>query len=71
MSSIKLLSLLSLEVCVSLVFVLSFCVCSCEEEVVFSNSWAVEAKGGSHLADRLAEKHGFVNQGLVSTNNLR
>ena len=61
--SSKLLSLFS--VCVSLVFVHSFCVCSCEEEVVFSNSWAVEVKGGSYLADQLAEKHGFINKGLV------
>ena len=37
----------------------------CEEETVFSNSWAVEVKGGGHVADRLAEKHGFINKGLV------
>lgn len=37
----------------------------CEEETVFSNSWAVEVKGGSHIADQLAEKHGFINKGLV------
>ena len=37
----------------------------CEEETVFSNSWAVEVKGGSHIADQLAEKHGFINNGLV------
>lgn len=37
----------------------------CEEETVFSNSWAVEVKGGSHVADQLAEKHGFINKGLV------
>ena len=36
-----------------------------EEETVFSNSWAVEVKGGRHVADRLAEKHGFINKGLV------
>ena len=36
-----------------------------EEEAVFSNSWAVEVKGGRHVADRLAEKHGFINKGLV------
>ena len=36
-----------------------------EEENVFSNSWAVEVKGGSHVADQLAEKHGFINRGLV------
>ena len=37
----------------------------CEEEMVFSNSWAIEVKGGSHVADQLAEKHGFINKGLV------
>ena len=37
----------------------------CEEENVFSNSWAVEVKGGSHVADQLAEKHGFINKGPV------
>ena len=35
------------------------------EETVFTNSWAVEVKGGSHVADQLAEKHGFINKGLV------
>lgn len=34
----------------------------CEE---FSNSWAVEIRGGLHVADHLAEKHGFINKGLV------
>lgn len=38
----------------------------CEDDTVFSNSWAVEVKGGSHVADQLAEKHGFVNKGMVS-----
>ena len=37
----------------------------CEDETVFSNSWAVEVKGGSHVADQMAEKHGFINKGLV------
>lgn len=37
----------------------------CEEDHVFSNSWAVEVKGGSYIADQLAKKHGFINKGLV------
>lgn len=37
----------------------------CEEQSVFSNSWAVEVKGGLRVADQLAEKHGFINRGLV------
>lgn len=37
----------------------------CEEQSVFSNSWAVEVKGGLRIADQLAEKHGFINRGLV------
>ena len=35
------------------------------EEVVYSNSWAVEVKGGHHVANELARKHGFVNKGQV------
>ena len=36
-----------------------------EEEALFSNSWAVEIRGGHVIADRLASKHGFVNRGQV------
>lgn len=54
-------------VCLCLnVFVLLFGVISCEEDTsVFSNSWAVEVKGGLHIANQLAEKHGFINKGMV------
>ena len=31
----------------------------------YSNSWAVEIRGGLSGADRLAEQHGFVNHGQV------
>lgn len=31
-----------------------------------TNSWAVQVRGGSEVADRLAEKHGFKNMGQVS-----
>ena len=33
------------------------------EENVFSNSWAVEVKGGLYIANQLAEKYGFINRG--------
>lgn len=35
------------------------------EEVVFSNSWAVEILGGPEAADEIAKKHGFINKGQV------
>ena len=36
------------------------------DDVLFSNSWAVEVRGGPEVADDLARKHGFVNRGQVS-----
>lgn len=36
------------------------------EDVLFSNSWAVEVRGGSGLADRIATRQGFINKGQVS-----
>ena len=44
-------------------------VCLSEDHHLFSNSWAVEIKGGSHVADQLAEKHGFINRGQVGERN--
>lgn len=32
---------------------------------VFTNTWAVHIRGGPAVADRLARKHGFLNQGQV------
>ncbi|XP_073715337.1 furin (paired basic amino acid cleaving enzyme) a [Misgurnus anguillicaudatus] len=34
-------------------------------QTVYTNSWAVHITGGEQEADRIAEKHGFVNQGKV------
>lgn len=34
-------------------------------QTVYTNSWAVHIAGGEQEADRIAEKHGFVNQGKV------
>lgn len=31
----------------------------------YSNSWAVEVKGGHEVAEQLARKHGFINRGQV------
>lgn len=32
---------------------------------VFTNTWAVHIPGGPAVADRVARKHGFLNQGQV------
>jgi len=32
----------------------------------YSNRWTVQIDGDSYEADKLARKHGFVNQGKVS-----
>lgn len=37
-----------------------------EDTVLFSNSWAVEIRGGVGVADRIARRHGFINKGQVS-----
>lgn len=37
-----------------------------EDEVLFSNSWAVEVKGGPRAAEALASKHGCLYKGQVS-----
>lgn len=35
------------------------------DDALFSNSWAVEIRGGPDIADMLARKHGFANRGQV------
>ena len=37
-----------------------------KDEADFSNSWAVEIRGGVEVANALAIKHGFNNEGQVS-----
>lgn len=34
---------------------------------VYTNTWAVHIPGGQKIADRIANKHGFINYGHVST----
>ena len=34
--------------------------------VQYSNRWSVQIEGGKDEADRLASKHGFINEGKVS-----
>ena len=51
--------------CLSIFVLVQVGLCE-EEDHLFSNSWAIEVKGGSGVADHLAEKHGFINKGLVS-----
>ncbi len=46
---------------------LGFGACEYEQdEIFYSNSWAVEVSGGADFADILANKHGFINRGQVS-----
>lgn len=40
-------------------------VASAHGQEVFTNTWAVHISGGPAVADRLAHKHGFLNQGQV------
>ena len=35
--------------------------------VRYSNTWAVEVRGGAEEADALAQKHGLINRGQVKT----
>ena len=36
-----------------------------EEDAIYSNSWAVEVTGSIEVAQKIAEKHGFVHVGKV------
>lgn len=36
-----------------------------EDEVIYSNSWAIEIDGDLETAQKIAEKHGFVHVGKV------
>lgn len=40
-------------------------VSQCASKSVFTNSWAVEVRGGAKAADEVAQKHGFRNHGQV------
>lgn len=40
-------------------------VADAQAQEVFTNTWAVHISGGPAVADRLARKHGFLNQGQV------
>ena len=37
------------------------------KKIVFSNTYAVHIEGGPAEADRIAQEHGFINLGKVST----
>ena len=37
----------------------------CLSEMKYSNQWSLQIDGGKDEADRLAKKHGFVNEGKV------
>ncbi|CAF99545.1 unnamed protein product, partial [Tetraodon nigroviridis] len=34
---------------------------------LYTNTWAVHVPGGQEVADRVANKHGFINYGHVSS----
>ena len=36
-----------------------------EEETKYCNDWAVEIHGGMDMANKIADKHGFINLGQV------
>ena len=36
-----------------------------QEETKYCNDWAVEIHGGIEMADKIADKHGFINLGQV------
>jgi len=40
-------------------------------DIKYSNQWSVQIDGGKEEADRLARKHGFVNEGKVSLMHAR
>ena len=37
----------------------------------YTNSWAVEVRGGVEVADELARKHGFINHGQAKASYIR
>lgn len=59
------LGLLELLTGAVLVF-LGFGLGSALGQEVYTNTWAVHIPGGSEEADRVAQKHGFINHGHVS-----
>ena len=57
----------ALSLSCAVVALLSICVVAeAKEKDRFSNSWAVEVRGGAEKAEELALKHGFSNLGQVS-----
>lgn len=52
-------------------FILSLIVLGTGDEHLFSNSWAVEVRGGHDAAEKLAKKHGFVNRGQVGDGSVK
>lgn len=55
-------------VCLFMVVVLLVPATSLEKR--YSNSWAVEVKGGHEVAEQLARKHGFINRGQVPIHDM-
>ena len=39
-----------------------------DKSQVYTNKWLVQIKGDTAEADKLAQKHGFVNEGRVGQN---
>ena len=40
-------------------------VCIYADKVRYTNEWIVEVRGGSEVADEIAQRHGFRNLGKV------
>ena len=43
----------------------SFCILPCSSHI-YTNHWGVHIEGGHHIADEVADEHGFTNHGQVS-----
>ena len=51
----------------SIIFVISSSTVPCvNSHSQYTDSWAVEVRGGRHVANKLAETHGFINVGQVA-----
>ena len=56
--------------CATVALLLICVVTEAKEKDRYSNSWAVEVRGGAEKAEELARKYGFVNFGQVSRSEM-
>ena len=53
-------------ICFFFAFITPVVVCVDPDPIIWSNSWAVEIRGGRDKADQIAAKYDFINLGPVS-----